>query len=86
MALSGRRTGACAALRWNPVTSSYNCGALTDSAAVLAAALPRVLRRMAVPLAPVLRRLAPRWIAAGKGCDSHLERDVPTMQVFSADR
>jgi hypothetical protein len=32
-----------------------------------------MLRRLAPGLAPGLRRWAVRWIAAGMGCDSHLE-------------
>lgn len=36
-------------------------------------ALPRGLGWLAPALAPVLRRWAQRWIAAGQGCDSSLE-------------
>ena len=65
MWLSGRRRGACAALRWDDDGARYRCGALTEPDAVL----PRRWRWGA----PLLRRLAPRWIAAGMGCDAHLE-------------
>lgn len=65
MVLSGRRRGACAALRWNDVQGRYQCGALSEPASVL-----RPGWRWTAPL---LRRLAPRWIAAGVGCDAHLE-------------
>ena len=65
MVLSGRRRGACAALRWSDVTGRYQCGALTEPEAVL-----RPGWHWASPL---MRRLAPRWIAAGVGCDADLE-------------
>ncbi len=64
MVLSRRRTGACTALRWDPAALQYRCGAISDAASVL----PRAWRWSA----PLLRRLARRWIAAGIGCDSTL--------------
>jgi MinD superfamily P-loop ATPase len=67
--LSRTRQGACHALRWDEALGQYRCGALVASEEVLAKVLPRMLRR----LAPGLRRWAVRWIAAGMGCDSHLE-------------
>ena len=63
--LSGRRTGACAALRWDATQTRYLCGAISHSADVLG---PRW--RWA---APVLGRWARRWVAAGIGCDAALE-------------
>jgi hypothetical protein len=71
--LSGRRTGACGALRWDPAQARYRCGALTDASGVLA---PR-WRWLAAPL----RRWAGRWIAAGAGCDAALEvqRQIPPV-------
>lgn len=63
--LSWRRTGACEALRWDAVQSRYRCGAITDADVVLG---PRW--RWAAPL---FRRWAQRWIAAGMGCDATLE-------------
>jgi hypothetical protein len=73
MALSGRRVGACAALRWQAGSRVYRCGALTDPEPVLRQALPRWFGWLAPALSPLLWRLARRWIAAGKGCDSSLE-------------
>ncbi|MEW6694664.1 MAG: hypothetical protein AB1371_06895 [Pseudomonadota bacterium] len=68
MALSKRRTGACAALRWDDDQRRYWCGAIRDAEALLG---PRW--RWAAPL---LRRLARRWTAAGTGCDATLEPDA----------
>ncbi|MGE0349617.1 hypothetical protein [Hydrogenophaga sp.] len=65
--ISRKRVGACDALRWDEARSNYRCGALTDTATVLG---PRW--RWA---APVLRRLARRWIAAGVGCDATLQAE-----------
>lgn len=69
MLLSGKRVGACSALRWDERQQLYRCGALTDPVGVL----PRGLRW----LAGALRRLARRWIAAGIGCDAALSVHVP---------
>jgi len=71
--LSGRREGACAALRWNPELAAYRCGAIAQPAQVLAVVLPVSLRRLARPLAPVLAALARRSIALQAGCDCDLE-------------
>lgn len=71
--LSGRRTGACRALRWDGSLAQYRCGAVLVPRTVLEHALPPVLRWLAWPLAPVLRRVALRGIAPGQGCDSSLE-------------
>ena len=71
--LTGRRLGACAALRWDDALVQYRCGAIVATREVLQQALPNGARWLAVALAPVLRRLGLRWIAAGTGCDSHLE-------------
>ncbi|MCU0943103.1 MAG: hypothetical protein MUE35_11190 [Hydrogenophaga sp.] len=62
--ISGRRTGACDALRWDAAQARYRCGAVTDAASVLG---PRWAWA-----APLWRRLARRWIAAGVGCDARL--------------
>ncbi len=65
MLVSGRRHGACAALRWHSAEQRYHCAVLATPQA-LWPRLPALLR-------PALRRLARRWIAAGAGCDSDLE-------------
>lgn len=75
--LSVRRRGACDALRWHCETRVYRCGAISQPAEVLKAALPRPLRGLAFVLLPLLGRMAKRWIAAGRGCDSSLQVDVP---------
>ena len=63
--ISRKRTGACNALRWSDAEARYRCGVLSDTAGVLGARW-----RWAAPL---LRRLAWRWIAAGIGCDASLQ-------------
>lgn len=62
MLLSGRRQGRCRALRWQGVDQRYVCGVLARPARWL-------------PWLPpgLARRLAARWIAAARGCDSTLE-------------
>jgi hypothetical protein len=67
--ISRKRSGACDALRWSEGDGIYRCGALTDAEAVLGARW-----RWAAPL---LRRLAKRWIAAGVGCDASMETHYP---------
>ena len=71
--LSGRRSGACSALRWQPVNHQYRCGAITSAQEVLRVRLPRFTHGATLPLAALLARLAQRWVAAGIGCDC----DVP---------
>jgi hypothetical protein len=65
MVLSRRRTGACTALRWDDAQALYRCGAIS--------APETVLPRRWHWAAPWLTRLARRWIAAGRGCDSTLQ-------------
>ncbi len=68
--ISRKCSGACDALRWDAVQRLYRCGVLSDTEDVLG---PRWRWT-----APMLRRLAVRWIAAGVGCDASLlveERD-----------
>lgn len=63
--ISRKRSGACDALRWQDDLGLYRCGAMVDTERVLGARW-----RWA---APVVRRLARRWISAGVGCDATLE-------------
>ncbi|MES2879112.1 MAG: hypothetical protein V4713_11865 [Pseudomonadota bacterium] len=75
--LSGRRQGACVAVRWQSGVRQYRCGALMAPEDVLQNVLPRPLTRLTPWLAPGLARLAKRWIAVGQGCDSTVESDPP---------
>lgn len=76
--ITRRATGACDALRWNKNAARYECGALTDPAALLLTRWPAPpLSWLRWPLARMLARLAPRWIAAGQGCDCSLEVERP---------
>jgi hypothetical protein len=84
--LSRRRRGACHALRWNADSALYQCGAVVDAHAVLHAALPAGWGALTRLLAPVLPRLARRWIAAGVGCDSTLEPMEPDSPTMPASR
>jgi len=63
MVVSRSRTGACKALLWAEDVNIYRCGVL---------ARPKTF----IPWLParLVRALARRWIAAGAGCDAHLER------------
>lgn len=67
--VSGRRTGACAALSWNPAAGLYRCGLVDNPGAVLP--------WLPTALAPLLSRLARRWISAASGCDSSLAVEGP---------
>lgn len=82
MVLSGRRSGTCTALRWDAGRVRYTCGAIVAPREVL----PRGLRL----LAPLIGRLAPRWVAAGQGCDADLEAepapDRPGTAAADRDR
>lgn len=69
MLLSGRRSGACSALRWHPSACQYRCGALTEAPAVLRQRLPGVVHFALPPLVWLLARFGRRWVAAGVGCD-----------------
>lgn len=72
MLLSRKRLGACTALRWDEANRLYRCGALTQPRSVL----PPGFRWCA----PLLQRLARRWIAAGVGCDASLEVVTPSRR------
>lgn len=71
--LSGRRHGACQALRWSESSLLYRCGAIMESRDVLDQAMPLWLRPIALWLSPLMARLVKRGVAAGVGCDSTLE-------------
>lgn len=74
MLVSRKRYGACAALLWEPHLARYRCGMISAPAEQI----PSSLRLLAPLLVPALVRLAKRWIAAGAGCDSSLQAEVPT--------
>jgi hypothetical protein len=57
-----RRVGRCAALVWVAAEARYRCGLVVAPEAHV----PRGARAL-------VRSLAPRWIAAGRGCDSDVE-------------
>ena len=65
MLLSRRRRGACNALVWVDEVGCYRCGLLVAPANHL----PALLR----PVAPVLQKVARRFIAAGIGCDCDIQ-------------
>jgi len=60
-------------VRWDEAIGQYRCGAIVAAREVLEQALPKGAHWLAPVLAPLLRRMAFRWIAVGSGCDSHLE-------------
>jgi len=62
MLVSGRRHGACVALRWDEAQARYQCGLLGDAEQLVR---PAWLARSAA-------RLARRLIAAGQGCDADI--------------
>jgi len=63
MVVSRSRNGSCKALLWADDANTYRCGLLVRS-------------QDFIPWLParLVRALAHRWIAAGAGCDAHLER------------
>jgi hypothetical protein len=68
MLVSGRRHGACRALRWSNADARYVCGMVSAPHEVLG-----WQGRWGQVLTPWLARWARRWISAGQGCDSDLE-------------
>ncbi len=66
--ISGRRHGACDALRWDDGAQRYHC-AMVSQPSDLWPGLPAALGRP-------LQALARRWIAAGAGCDCDAEVDT----------
>ena len=77
---SGRRHGACAALVWVDAAGAYRCGLIHQPAVHL----PALLRRSA----PLLTRLAARFISAGSGCDCNLSvehlSEAPKLHAMKA--
>jgi hypothetical protein len=63
--VSRRRSGRCDALLWSVSEERYRCGMVDQPRAVL--------RWLPPVLAPWVARVARRWIAAGRGCDSDAE-------------
>lgn len=84
--LSGRRRGACDALRWADGEQVYRCGAISAPQDVLSEAMPRWLRPIAIGLSPVMAHLAKRWVAVGQGCDSTLEVERLPESIRPSDR
>ena len=78
--LSGRRHGACVAVRWHDELHLYRCTVVSAPVTLLRARLPQPLQRLAPLLAPGLALLAQRWIARGQGCDSSVEATLPDGQ------
>lgn len=68
MLLSRRRRGACVALLWSEPDALYRCGLLVAPAEHLPALLH--------PAAPLLQKVARRFIAAGIGCDCDIELEA----------
>jgi hypothetical protein len=71
--VSGSRTGACKALRWVSGESRYRCG--------LVGVPQEVLPRLPRALAPLVSRLALRWISAASGCDSSIVVETSASAV-----
>ena len=63
MLVSRRRRGPCVALLWEADQAHYRCGIVTEPARFIGSAW----------LARLAARVAPRWIAAGTGCDCDLD-------------
>ncbi|MBB4842134.1 hypothetical protein HNP55_000629 [Paucibacter oligotrophus] len=70
MLVSRKRHGICKALRWSDEVNRYVCGMLLAPAEVLGWPAQGLLSRW---LAPWLARRSRRWIAAGLGCDAHIQ-------------
>jgi hypothetical protein len=85
MVLSGKRLGACDALRWSDADGVYRCGAIRQPHAVARAALPRAAQFLAPALGWLLARLARRWVAAGQGCDSNVQVQAATSTTIPLD-
>jgi len=65
MLVSRRRTGACAALRWDGAEQRYLCGLISHPAELTGWHRPWLLA--------MVQRVARRYIAAGDGCDADID-------------
>jgi hypothetical protein len=85
--LTGKRSGACAAVLWQDSLGQYRCGAVVAPREVLLQALPKRARWLAPVLTPLLTRMGSRWISAGTGCDSHLEvaRNAESTTIMASE-
>ena len=81
MLLSGRRRGACVAVQWDAAARRYRCAAVAAPVEVVKTVLPPWLHATYPAAAALLSWLAPRWIAAGTGCDS----SVLTQDIRQSD-
>ena len=75
--VSGRRSGACDALRWDEAQGQYRC-AMVSGPQALWPGLP------ATPAA-WLQGLARRWIAAGAGCDCDADAEPLDADALDAE-
>lgn len=85
MVLSGRRHGACVAVRWSEPLRQYRCGALSAPQEVLKQVLPGALSVLVPGLSRALAFVAGRWIAVNLGCDSSLELQEPRQRLAARD-
>lgn len=67
--VSRRVTGVCRALLWNDSERRYLCGMVSSPG--------RVLPGLPAAVAPLVSRLARRWIASATGCDASLVAEAP---------
>lgn len=81
--LTGRRTGACSVLHWQPQHRLYRCGAIVSASDVLRICLPAAFHAFVPLLAWLLERLARRWVAAGMGCDCEVQVATPVSEAES---
>lgn len=71
--LSLRHKGPCAVLRWDGGNRVYRCGAIVSAPALVRSVLPWFTKKWQVTLGRGLAYFAKRSVAAGHGCDCHLE-------------
>ena len=71
--LSLRRKGPCAVLRWDASNRMYRCGAIVSAPALVRRMLPWLTKKWQLTLGRGWVRFAKRSVAAGRGCDCHLE-------------